>query len=117
MAGKLGVEIHNIGELICEEYNVFLTEYNMLWKSVSFDVSTYPSLQYKMEASFLEIYNETLRDLLAPSSSSANSQIDVKLDPSRHGEVYVTNVTPCVVTSVEQVCDEELIVYLCCSTI
>lgn len=53
-----------------------------------------------MEAMFLEIYNESLRDLL----SSTTQTIDIKKDPQHAGEVYVTNVTPSVVTSQKQVC-------------
>ncbi|XP_064400087.1 carboxy-terminal kinesin 2-like isoform X2 [Halichondria panicea] len=55
--------------------------------------------EYKMEAMFLEIYNESLRDLL----SSTTQTIDIKKDPQHAGEVYVTNVTPSVVTSQKQV--------------
>ncbi len=58
-------------------------------------------LQYKMEAKFLEIYNETIRDLL---SSNTKQNIDIKIDPSHQGEVYVTNVTSSVVNSQGQVC-------------
>ncbi len=67
------------------------------------------SLQYKLEASFLEIYNETIRDLLSPSPPSNTtiaasvSSHDIKLDPSHPGGVYVTNVTPVMVTSQSQV--------------
>ena len=62
------------------------------------------SIQYKMSASFLEIYNETLRDLLSLSSngSSAPSH-EIKIDPERPGQVYVTNLTPVPVTSEKQV--------------
>ncbi len=63
-------------------------------------VSPLTSLQYKMEAKFLEIYNETIRDLL---SSNSKQSVDIKIDPNHQGEVYVTNVTPFVVTSQEQV--------------
>ena len=55
-----------------------------------------------MEATFLEIYNETLRDLL--SSNSSSQSLEIKRDPNHSGEVYVTNVTPTVVTSQVQVC-------------
>lgn len=62
--------------------------------------------QYKMSASFLEIYNETLRDLLSSSSSSGSSSTshEIKMDPDRPGQVYVTNLTPVPVTSEKQVC-------------
>ena len=55
-----------------------------------------------MSASFLEIYNETLRDLLASSSGSSASH-EIKMDPERPGQVYVTNLTPVPVTSEKQV--------------
>ena len=57
-------------------------------------------LQYNMQASFLEIYNETIRDLLtSQTSSKASLQHDIKLDPSLPGGVHVTNVTPTPVRS------------------
>ena len=37
--------------------------------------------QYKLEATFLEIYNETIRDLLSNSSASH----DIKIDPAYPG--------------------------------
>lgn len=60
-------------------------------------------MQYQMEASFVEIYNETLRDLLATSTSNGDTKHEIKMDPNRPGEVYVTNLTPMQVTSEEQV--------------
>ena len=60
-------------------------------------------MQYQMEASFVEIYNETLRDLLATSTSDGDTKHEIKMDPNRPGEVYVTNLTPTQVTSEEQV--------------
>ena len=59
--------------------------------------------QYKMSASFLEIYNETLRDLLTTSSSGSSTSHEIKIDPERPGHVYVTNLTPVPVTSEKQV--------------
>ena len=61
-----------------------------------------------MEASFLEIYNETIRDLLALPSSTTKApptqqQHDIKLDPALPGGVFVTNVTPTPVRSQKQV--------------
>ena len=59
-----------------------------------------------MSASFLEIYNESLRDLLTSSSGSNGSSTvshDIKIDPERPGHVYVTNLTPVPVTSEKQV--------------
>ena len=63
-------------------------------------------MQYKMSASFLEIYNESLRDLLTSSSngsSTSNVSHEIKIDPERPGHVYVTNLTPVPVTSEKQV--------------
>lgn len=61
--------------------------------------------QYSIEASFLEIYNETIRDLLG--SGDANTKHEVKLsNPGNTGsahEVMVTNVKTVVVTSETQV--------------
>ena len=55
----------------------------------------------------MEIYNETIRDLLSSSSSSNSSsssqQHDIKQDPSHPGGVYVTNITPVCVSSQAQV--------------
>ncbi len=65
--------------------------------------------KYKLEASFLEIYNETIRDLLSSSTSSSSSanttaaQHEIRLDPSHPGGVYVTNIHPVNVTSQAQV--------------
>ena len=56
-----------------------------------------------MEASFLEIYNESLRDLLSSSAPSDTTKLEIKMDPKSPGEIYVTNLTPTVVTSEAQV--------------
>lgn len=62
------------------------------------------AMQYKMSASFLEIYNESLRDLLSSSSNGSSTQShEIKIDPERPGQVYVTNLTPVSVTSEKQV--------------
>ncbi|KAL5502837.1 hypothetical protein EMCRGX_G009673 [Ephydatia muelleri] len=62
---------------------------------------------YQLEASVLEIYNETLRDLLAPPSSSSNqdSKLEIRMDPAKSNEVYVTHLTTVEVTSETQVAD------------
>ncbi|XP_078355961.1 carboxy-terminal kinesin 2-like, partial [Oculina patagonica] len=61
--------------------------------------------QYAIEASFLEIYNETIKDLLG--SGDANTKHDIKLvNPSSTSgacEVTVTNVKTVTVTSERQV--------------
>ena len=54
-----------------------------------------------MRASFVEIYNETLRDLL--SNGTDQLKHEIKMDPSNAGEVYLTNLTPTTVTSRDQV--------------
>ena len=54
-----------------------------------------------MEASFIEIYNETLRDLLAVGKKDLKHEI--RIDPKNQGEVYVTNINPTLITSEQQV--------------
>ena len=71
------------------------------WSS-SLSLVLLPPLQYSMQASFLEIYNETIRDLLA-SSTAKPCQHDIKLDPSVPGGVYVSNIEPIAVKSAAQV--------------
>ncbi len=69
--------------------------------------SPLPPLQYTMEASFLEIYNETLRDLLTPPTSSGGSEkLEIRLAAGGNSsEVHVTNLTVVEVTSEAQVSD------------
>lgn len=55
-----------------------------------------------MEASFPEIYNETIRDLLSDSAPSKATKHEIRRDPKFPGQMYVTNVTPTVVTSEAQ---------------
>ena len=56
---------------------------------------------YKLEASFLEIYNEEIRDLLA---TEKNLKYDVKMADSKGAEVYVSNL------KVEEVtCEDEIV--------
>ena len=56
-----------------------------------------------MEAFFPEIYNETIRDLLSDSAPSKATKHEIRRDPKFPGQMYVTNVTPTVVTSEAQV--------------
>lgn len=61
--------------------------------------------QYTIEASFLEIYNETIRDLLGSGDSNTKHEIKI-VNPSNTGgacEVTVTNVKTVTVTSETQV--------------
>merc|ERR1719319_2194747 len=58
---------------------------------------------YKLEASFLEIYNEEIRDLLA---TEKNLNYDVKMADSKGADVYVTNL------KVEEVMSEAQIAHL-----
>lgn len=58
--------------------------------------------QYEFEASFLEIYNETIRDLLG--NNSDDQKHDIKMTGSADKkDVMVTNLTTVMVTSEDQV--------------
>ena len=57
--------------------------------------------QYEFEASFVEIYNETLRDLLGNGDTKIKHEI--KLVNSKTNELMVTNQTTVRVTSPQQV--------------
>lgn len=59
--------------------------------------------QYKMEASFIEIYNEALRDLLS-TSKKGEMKHEIRIDSKNQGKVYVTNITSVVISSEQQVC-------------
>ncbi|XP_069800415.1 kinesin-like protein KIFC1 isoform X2 [Dendropsophus ebraccatus] len=58
--------------------------------------------QYKFKASFLEIYNETLRDLLV-NRPDKKQEYDIRKVSSSSNEVYVTNLRYVDVSSVEEV--------------
>ncbi|XP_066989816.1 kinesin-like protein KIFC1 isoform X2 [Macrobrachium rosenbergii] len=47
---------------------------------------------YKVEASFLEIYNETIRDLLASPKEAKNLTYEIKFQDNKKNEIYVTNL-------------------------
>ncbi|XP_063863781.1 kinesin-like protein KIFC1 isoform X3 [Scylla paramamosain] len=47
---------------------------------------------YTVEASFLEIYNETIRDLLVSSKEAKNLTYDIKLVDNKKNDTYVTNL-------------------------
>ena len=56
--------------------------------------------KYKMEATFLEIYNEEVRDLLA---TEKNLKYEIKMSGKDGKDVYVTNVKTEVVASPRQI--------------
>ena len=58
-------------------------------------------LQYQMEASFLEIYNETIRDLLGNNTDDMKHEIKMVANNSQ--ETMVTNLTTVAVKKQEQV--------------
>ncbi|XP_042242981.1 carboxy-terminal kinesin 2-like isoform X2 [Homarus americanus] len=58
---------------------------------------------YKVEASFLEIYNETIRDLLASPKESKNLTYDIKLTDSKKNDTFVTNLKVLEVTNENKV--------------
>lgn len=45
-----------------------------------------------MEASFLEIYNENIRDLLVTPQEAKNLVYDIKMVEGKKSEVFVTNL-------------------------
>lgn len=57
---------------------------------------------YTMVASFIEVYNETLRDLLAPPSQLSTAPLQLKM-ARKDGPVTVANLTEVNVTSAEQI--------------
>jgi kinesin family protein C1 len=62
-------------------------------------------LQYDMEASFLEIYNETIRDLLAAGDATTKHEIKqvVTNNGKQANDVFVTNLKTVSVKSTDQV--------------
>ncbi|KAK2459328.1 hypothetical protein APHAL10511_008653 [Amanita phalloides] len=58
--------------------------------------------QYRMEGQFLEIYNETIHDLLAPANSVIEKKHEIKHDP-KTGTTRVTELTIVPLTSPSQV--------------
>ena len=60
--------------------------------------------QYTFEASFLEIYNENIRDLLGPSGQKDDVKHEIKMVSAKKGaDVSVTNLTSIEVTNYDQV--------------
>ena len=58
-------------------------------------------LQYQFDGSFLEIYNETIRDLLGNGKDDVKH--DIKMTGNASNDVMVTNLTVLPVTSPEKV--------------
>eukprot|EP00092_Neocalanus_flemingeri_P022723 GFUD01024643.1.p1 GENE.GFUD01024643.1~~GFUD01024643.1.p1 ORF type:complete len:702 (-),score=196.54 GFUD01024643.1:280-2385(-) len=58
------------------------------------------SWQYKLQASFLEIYNEEIRDLL---TSDTNYKCEIKMSDSKGTDLHVTNLKSEEVTSESQI--------------
>jgi kinesin family protein C1 len=48
---------------------------------------------YEMEVMYLEIYNETIRDLLIPNPSKVKEEIKYEIKHDQKGVTTVTNVT------------------------
>ncbi len=65
-------------------------------------------MQYDFKAQFLEIYNESIRDLLEEKDS--NTKHEVKLAGPNTNEVIVTNLTTVSVTQ-----ENKVIVVICYS--
>jgi len=60
--------------------------------------------EYRLEVSFLEVYNEQLRDLLAPPTA-ANTSAGPQLKHDTNGRAHVVDCTVQSVTTAEQVYD------------
>ncbi|KAJ3543865.1 hypothetical protein NMY22_g2980 [Coprinellus aureogranulatus] len=58
--------------------------------------------EYRIEGQFLEIYNETIHDLLTPFDASDQKKHEIKHDP-KTGRTIVTELTVVPLTSPEQV--------------
>ncbi|KAJ3500189.1 hypothetical protein NMY22_g19341 [Coprinellus aureogranulatus] len=58
--------------------------------------------EYRIEGQFLEIYNETIHDLLTPFDASDKKKHEIKHDP-KTGRTTVTELTVVPLTSPEQV--------------
>lgn len=67
------------------------------------------SWNYTIESTFLEVYNEVIRDLLGPCSGSigtSHSKVDEKLEIKRtakNNDIFVSNATHVLIESEEQI--------------
>ncbi|KFM82426.1 Carboxy-terminal kinesin 2, partial [Stegodyphus mimosarum] len=59
--------------------------------------------KYKVEALFLEIYNERIRDLLNSDSQNGNMKCEIIKSAAKGNDCLISNVTPSVVTCTEEV--------------
>uniref|UniRef100_A0A3Q2W5V0 Kinesin-like protein n=1 Tax=Haplochromis burtoni TaxID=8153 RepID=A0A3Q2W5V0_HAPBU len=59
-----------------------------------------PDWDYKITVSMVEIYNETLRDLLGENPSD---KLDIKMNPDGSGQLYVPGLTEITVQSPEDI--------------
>jgi kinesin family protein 3/17 len=63
-------------------------------------IQTYPDRQYLVRASFLEIYNESIRDLLAPGASKHDASKGLELRENKDRGIFVAGLQSEVVESV-----------------
>jgi Kinesin motor domain len=63
-------------------------------------IQTYPDRQYLVRASFLEIYNESIRDLLAPGASKHEASKGLELRENKDRGIFVAGLQSEVVESV-----------------
>ncbi len=61
-----------------------------------------PSREWLLRASYLELYNETLVDLLSAPDSTSSSEITI-LNGKKEGEIQIQGLTEMVVTCKEEV--------------
>ena len=59
-------------------------------------------MKFLVRCSYLEIYNEDIRDLLCSKSQIADQKLELKEDPN-NGGVYVKDLTCCIVKSIPEI--------------